>query len=1765
MEKINEAASQYQFPGQISGSADKKQSILKLPKRLPLQPLCFTTSEDEDTATSTMTLPHNRRVSFSVGLQIKEFHKDTEGITEGWGSSYEESLRSDSTRSSESSSSCNGSLVQLHQKSSQRSQLMLSMLTGRESAMCGMSAIAQDPPSTIVKRQEMSYQQIGSRRMCEMKSTVFQIGAAGKLSRSSTLPVRGGSKGLTSGRINAQFAGDSSNTSSGLANLWQEHVKSSHATMAPEDGYKPAERGGLDNVVELSDVLGPSEPSESKPRSCLFSPSVKYSQRVSRILDGVYTSNEHTLFEKLSEDVKEETSVYSSSISEDIPCSSPRQNCRPVASVQPTGEEDREIFFPVLTPHIKLRAPQVQSVMDSNPTTTEGQSKVDNSSSLLCGEGVSISHSIHDWGNVESHIRNMNRSKGNMSMELTDVLPQSQVNCADMSLTLTDCMELTDVLPQSQENCREMNTSLTDCRELTDLLPQSKKNCGERSVTLTDGMELTDMLPQSQVHRVEMNTTLTDCMELTDVLPQSQENCREMNTSLTDCRELTDLLPQSKKNCGERSVTLIDGRELTDRLPQCQVHRVEMNTTLTDCRELIEPIRNDIRDTREAKMLLDVFRGVPNASLGNPETIDSSAVNDSLMSMELTETHKNLVSFLSEPDFRPFNDNHPSVGGVASPAIVAGSSNTSSDCPAGRNEIPLLTGDDSAALLLSGSLDDKGHGQNHRDINLENSLKENYGDAREFQGSKGIFIRQIADSAELPRKKFKSSNVKTENEIVNLIVPKGQILDSSYGVPKQDKSSLPLASSDVSAFWQSHTNQSDTNFEDNTSRLLAAKICIEGLERYGESAHINDSSSVHLTNMVTGSNQDSEILQEVNLKDDVDASNDKVAVTGDAYQSSSCDQSILAKKDVGCHFTPQERNVVDEVQFLREHETQASSEGIVEKYENLHSAEVCSRTINSEVQVNVNHSVFTEGTVNPLSFSNHQGIDSAETACVQTASRHFTGSKDHLRSADLNCNSASVTHGDACIENVNVMEQMGVTCMNVPKSLIDSQLSLVRNYDVINQEGNGTPCSSLVCSNTSGFIQKFKFSSDLQIVDPKSNSGRENIERILIDSKLKCQTFKKPDSGDIKSGLLKNVITLCSEESHTITKMSRDCSDRTIGKENVKDTDESLTNTNYKPGGENVDDVEMPPECSNHVSSADTDSGDAGNALPVGIKESDRMGTVSASMSSDSLVTDVHTRSLTPEASQSRCLAPVSVIAGPLSENAGSVVEVVLPLTVIVESLSKCEQSGTSIAVDEERLNLQALRSSKGDIETECACVPQQELINYNGVGVSKVNGRSCDSPTRSTGETSNDENDGNLSICDSSIMEDFDLGEFPDQQNLVMSMRSSQRCYPENEIMDCVLVSTTTSEGEPRGKLALQGSVAEGANLARECDDFFMAVRENDCTISDVLCSKNNSVLVEKDTEMRETETASLFVERISGDAMLSELNVCTDPESAAEPVRERPTGTLESRASEVLAAACSSPGSCRRGGDHITHSSGTVSANTSCTSDSRHTSSRQLHCTPQHFGAVKDFLEELSKSEDCVWTIKKMDEEEWVFQFLFSSLELVLQLETENQQSPSKYRTVTDVHLKSRLTEKTDQLAHLVHYIILRKFPVDTLRSLCITVEDVPRILHHLSTEVDNMTIFMLEFDMYEKKGKLCLKDKCVTMRIPNLELLVLLEVTVDLTNWGALCKADVSARALIGSVREEDIQKLACTVAQGGNFLSQFLLTIDDYLQHLATLLK
>ncbi|XP_069682697.1 serine-rich adhesin for platelets-like isoform X2 [Periplaneta americana] len=191
----------------------------------------------------------------------------------------------------------------------------------------------------------------------------------------------------------------------------------------------------------------------------------------------------------------------------------------------------------------------------------------------------------------------------------------------------------------------------------------------------------------------------------------------------------------------------------------------------------------------------------------------------------------------------------------------------------------------------------------------------------------------------------------------------------------------------------------------------------------------------------------------------------------------------------------------------------------------------------------------------------------------------------------------------------------------------------------------------------------------------------------------------------------------------------------------------------------------------------------------------------------------------------------------------------------------------------------------------------------------------------------------------------------------------------------------------------------------------------------------------------------------------------------------------------------------------------------------------------------SIEEQIREQELRSGCVWRICDFSAEMWIFEYLDRSLKLFVKL------VPCHIKPVTDIYLLSNVSENTDPILKLMHYILQSTFNEQTLKSICKSVEDIMKVLEALSNEVNKLNEFARDLFYLDMMEMAKIESNCLSYIVADMDSHVMFHVCVNLSKWEDVSPADVSVETLIGNVREQEIKQLVTGAARGPKCLKHY----------------
>ncbi|XP_068082687.1 uncharacterized protein [Anabrus simplex] len=198
----------------------------------------------------------------------------------------------------------------------------------------------------------------------------------------------------------------------------------------------------------------------------------------------------------------------------------------------------------------------------------------------------------------------------------------------------------------------------------------------------------------------------------------------------------------------------------------------------------------------------------------------------------------------------------------------------------------------------------------------------------------------------------------------------------------------------------------------------------------------------------------------------------------------------------------------------------------------------------------------------------------------------------------------------------------------------------------------------------------------------------------------------------------------------------------------------------------------------------------------------------------------------------------------------------------------------------------------------------------------------------------------------------------------------------------------------------------------------------------------------------------------------------------------------------------------------------------------------------------SVEDLIRKSARRKDCIWKIKSLSAQEWSFDFFDGTLQLIINLKSDN---------VSSIYIISH-TDEESGIMKLAHRYLQNKLTRDYLTKVCQTSSDVPNVLKLVEHSVKYCQEFIQSFRYLEFADTAETDGKSVTFDIANLQMHRWFYVTVDLSRWAGqrLRPEDITVRTVIGKIDQDEVRMLMRAVPTGPRFLRDFAKQVHWYVE-------
>ncbi|XP_058798268.1 uncharacterized protein LOC131668257 [Phymastichus coffea] len=198
---------------------------------------------------------------------------------------------------------------------------------------------------------------------------------------------------------------------------------------------------------------------------------------------------------------------------------------------------------------------------------------------------------------------------------------------------------------------------------------------------------------------------------------------------------------------------------------------------------------------------------------------------------------------------------------------------------------------------------------------------------------------------------------------------------------------------------------------------------------------------------------------------------------------------------------------------------------------------------------------------------------------------------------------------------------------------------------------------------------------------------------------------------------------------------------------------------------------------------------------------------------------------------------------------------------------------------------------------------------------------------------------------------------------------------------------------------------------------------------------------------------------------------------------------------------------------------------------------------------------IEIYERRDDCIWTIRKIDQKTVAVNFISESFVTIIRL---NEIEKACIKDIDNIEFISRLHSDTKNiLLKIVHCLLLSKLKTDKLLSQYKMYEDVLPLLDFISNEVILTMNFMFDLERLSSLNLLNVESERVLFMVSSKKGNIILEISLMLKVFNEIGPDDISVTCVLGDVRISDIKQLIVNIRKDSSFLSRYIKDVKDYI--------
>ncbi|XP_043505718.1 putative histone-lysine N-methyltransferase 1 isoform X2 [Polistes fuscatus] len=193
---------------------------------------------------------------------------------------------------------------------------------------------------------------------------------------------------------------------------------------------------------------------------------------------------------------------------------------------------------------------------------------------------------------------------------------------------------------------------------------------------------------------------------------------------------------------------------------------------------------------------------------------------------------------------------------------------------------------------------------------------------------------------------------------------------------------------------------------------------------------------------------------------------------------------------------------------------------------------------------------------------------------------------------------------------------------------------------------------------------------------------------------------------------------------------------------------------------------------------------------------------------------------------------------------------------------------------------------------------------------------------------------------------------------------------------------------------------------------------------------------------------------------------------------------------------------------------------------------------------------------SDDCIWNLcyENIDKQMIIVGFISTSLLIVIK--TQNEVNTNTCR-IKDVNVISRLENDENLLLSIAHKLLKEKINLEYIRQSYIYEEDIIPLLNHISEDVKFILDFIFDLQKLDDTNLMEISTESITFILRSKCMDIILKITMDIKLFDKINSSHIKIVSILGTVIEEEIQKLLLNVKRDHKFLRRYMSDIKDYI--------